>query len=286
MDHPRRIFQQHGLRPKKSLGQNFLYDDHILARIVEIAAVSQEDDVLEIGPGVGHLTRHLARAARRVVAVELDDRLLPVLREQLAGMEHVTLVHGDILEQDPARWFGHRANNGNRANNEHGAYKVVANVPYYITGAILQHLLDGPSKPQLMVMTLQKEVAERLVAQPGEMTLLAVSVQFFGEPHIEGEIKAGAFWPRPDVDSAIVRIDLHRSPLLDPQEQAAFFRLVRTGFSQKRKQLQKNLRALGFERRQTVALLRQAGVDPKRRAQTLSVEEWLTVYRTFAHAGA
>lgn len=274
MEHPRRILQQHGLRPKKSLGQNFLYDDHILARIVEIAAVSQEDDVLEIGPGVGHLTRHLARAARRVVAVELDDRLLPVLREQLAGLDHVTLVHGDILEHDPALWFGN------------GAYKVVANVPYYITGAILQHLLDGPSKPQLMVMTLQKEVAERLVAQPGDMTLLAVSVQFFGEPHIEGEIKAGAFWPRPDVDSAIVRIDLHRSPLLDPQEQTAFFRLVRTGFSQKRKQLQKNLRALGFERRETVALLRQAGVDPKRRAQTLSVEEWLTVYRTFAHAGA
>ena len=270
MEHPRQILQQHGLRPKKSLGQNFLYDDNILARIVEIAGVSPEDNVLEIGPGVGHLTRHLAGAARRVVAVELDDRLMPVLHEQLADAEHVTLVHGDILEQDPAEWFGARA------------YKVVANVPYYITGAILQHLLEGQSKPQRMVMTLQREVAERIVARPGQMTLLSVSVQFFGVPHIEGEIKAGAFWPRPDVDSAIVRIELHQTPPLEPEEQSAFFRIVRTGFSQKRKQLQKNLRALGYERRQIVALLRQAGIDPRRRAQTLSVADWLAVYRTLS----
>lgn len=272
MEHPRQILRQHGLRPKQSLGQNFLSDDNILARIVESAGVSGEDDVLEIGPGVGHLTRHLARAARRVVAVEVDDRLMPVLQEQLADAEDVTLVHGDILEQNPAKWFGD------------DPYKVVANVPYYITGAILQHLLDDDSRPQLMVMTLQKEVAQRIVAEPGEMTLLAVSVQFYGRPQIAGEIKAGAFWPRPDVDSAILRIDLHQAPPLPPQEQDAFFRIVRTGFSQKRKQLQKNLRALGFKRRELMALLPQAGVEPQRRAQTLSVEEWLAVYRTLSQA--
>lgn len=272
MEHPRQILQQHGLQPKQSLGQNFLFDDNILARIVAVAEVSRQDDVLEIGPGVGHLTRHLARAARRVVAVELDDRLMPALQQQLADAEGVTIVHGDILEQDPSRWFGD------------APYKVVANVPYYITGAILQHLLDGAQRPQLMVVTLQKEVAERIVAEPGDMTLLAVSVQFFGRPHIAGEIKAGAFWPRPEVDSAILRIDMHPAPPLPPQEQETFFRIVRTGFSQKRKQLQKNLRALGFDRRELLSLLRQAHVDPSRRAQTLSVEEWLAVYSVLSSA--
>ncbi|MDX1663062.1 MAG: 16S rRNA (adenine(1518)-N(6)/adenine(1519)-N(6))-dimethyltransferase RsmA [Candidatus Promineifilaceae bacterium] len=267
MEHPKHILDRYGLDPKQSLGQNFLFDDNILSRIVEAAGVTAKDSVLEIGPGVGTLTEHLARAAGRVVAVELDNRFIPILQSIFADHDNVTIVHGDILEQEPMGWFGTES------------YKVVANVPYYITGAIFRHLLSGGGKPEVMVTTVQKEVAERVTAKPGDMSLLSVSVQLYGEAEMAGTIKAGAFWPRPDVDSAILRVDLRQGSQLSVAEEEAFFRVVRAGFSQKRKQLQKNLRALGFERREVMARLRAAGVEPRRRAETLSVEEWLAVYR-------
>ena len=267
MEHPKQIFSRYGLKAKKSLGQNFLHDDNILSTIVAIAGVESGDQVLEIGPGLGALTHHLSQLAAHIVAVELDQRLLPILEAELGDRPNVDLVHGDILELDPQTWFGEMP------------YKVVANVPYYITGAILQHLLSGQGKPQLMVLTVQKEVAERITAGPGDMTLLAVSVQLYGEAQIAGEIRAGAFWPRPDVDSAILRIDLSAQAPLSPTEEKEFFRLVRTGFSQKRKQLQKNLRALGFERKEILNLLHATGIAPQRRAETLSVAEWLRLYK-------
>lgn len=267
MEHPKELLARYGLQPKQSLGQNFLFDDNILARIVEAAEVGPADAVLEIGAGVGTLTGHLARAAGRVVAVELDDRLIPLLQNETARYDNVTLVHGDILALSPDDWFGE------------GAYKVVANVPYYITGAILKHLLSGRGKPNLVVMTVQKEVAQRVTAGPGEMSLLAVSVQFYGQPRYVGDIKAGAFWPRPDVDSAILRIDLFDEPRLPLAEEAAFFRLVKAGFAQKRKQLQKNLRSLGLPREAIDAALARAGIDGQRRAETLGVEEWMALYR-------
>ncbi|MDT8306905.1 MAG: 16S rRNA (adenine(1518)-N(6)/adenine(1519)-N(6))-dimethyltransferase RsmA [Anaerolineae bacterium] len=267
MEHPKQLLDRHGLQPKQSLGQNFLFDDNILARIVETAEVGPDDPVLEIGAGAGTLTHHLARAAGRVLAVELDDRLIPLLQAEMARYEHVTVVHGDILHLELDLWFGD------------GAYKVVANVPYYITGAILRHLLSGRGKPSLVVMTVQKEVAQRVTARPGEMSLLAVSVQFYGEPRYVGEIKAGAFWPRPEVDSAILRIDLFDEPRLPLAEEERFFRLVKTSFAQKRKQLQKNLRSLGLPRARINAALASAGIDGRRRAETLSLDEWLALYR-------
>ena len=266
MEHPKQILSRYGLQAKKSLGQNFLHDDNILANIVAAATVEPGDQVLEIGPGLGALTHHLSEVVARVIAVELDQRLLPVLEAQLGGRPNVTIVHGNILELDPQTWFGEKP------------YKVVANVPYYITGAILEHLLSGKGKPQMIVVTVQKEVAERITAQPGDMTLLAVSVQLYGDVQVAGEIRAGAFWPRPDVDSAILRIELKTQPPLAPSEEKGFFRLVRTGFNQKRKQLQKNLRALGLERKEILDLLRSAGIAPQRRAETLSIEEWLGLY--------
>ncbi|RMH00064.1 MAG: ribosomal RNA small subunit methyltransferase A [Chloroflexi bacterium] len=255
------------MMPKKSLGQNFLSDENILARIAATADLQPADRVLEIGPGVGTLTRHLAQTAVSVVAVELDDRLLPILQAELADLNNVRLIHGDILEQDPSRLFD-------------GPYKVVANVPYYITGAILRHLLDGTHKPTMMVLTVQKEVAERITAVPPQMSLLAVSVQFYGQAEIAGIIKAGAFWPRPDVDSAIVRIDLTKRPFPNIQNERAFMRLVRAGFSQKRKQLRNNLQALGLNKKQLTAILDKAGIDARRRAETLSLAEWATLYET------
>lgn len=267
MEHPKRVLAAYGLVPKKSLGQSFLYDDNILARIVEAAAVTERDSVLEVGPGIGGLTQHLARAGGRLVAIELDQRFIPILKSELAGYTNVTVVHGDILEHDPAGWFGD------------DDYKVVANVPYYITGAILRHLLSGRGRPTLMVLTVQKEVAERITAPPGEMSLLAVSVRFYGKAEQLDTIKAGSFWPRPDVDSAILRIDLSEGPLLPLAEEDAFFRIVRAAFAQKRKQLQKNLRSLGYKRKVIMGLLKEAGVDGRRRAETLSMAEWQAVYR-------
>ncbi len=193
---PKAILQQYGLEPKKSLGQNFLFDDQVLGRIVAAASLTTTDHVLEIGPGLGHLTEHLANAAAAVTAVELDQRYLPILQDRLGHLPQVRLIHGDILEQNLALLFPQQS------------YKVVANVPYYITGAILRHLLSAQSKPSLMVMTVQKEVAQRLAAKPGDLSLMAVSVQFYGQARLVSTIRAGAFWPRPGVDWAVARLDV------------------------------------------------------------------------------
>ena len=270
MVHPKKLLEAYNLDARRSLGQNFLFDDQLLEKIVAAADITSTDKVLEIGPGVGALTHHLAQSAGEVVAVELDDRLLPLLNSELAQYENVHLIQGDVLEQDPTGWF------------QGGSYKVVANVPYYITGAILRHLLQGQGKPELMVLTVQKEVAERITAEPGDMSLLAVSVRFFGEAEIVSIIKAGAFWPRPNVDSAILRIDLGQGPLLPIEEEKKFFQIVKAGFSQKRKQLQKNLRRLGYSRKQIMALLAQAGIDGRRRAETLTIAEWLSLYKVLS----
>ncbi|MCA9935772.1 MAG: ribosomal RNA small subunit methyltransferase A [Ardenticatenaceae bacterium] len=260
MVHPKDILQQHGLEPKKSLGQNFLFDENVLRRIVDAAELEPDDAVLEIGPGLGALTKLLAETAVTLTTIELDNRFIPILRLELAAYPHVRLVHGDILEQDPADWFS-------------GPYKVVANVPYYITGAILRHLLEGAHKPTMMVLTVQKEVAERVTAVPPHMSLLAISTQVYGRTEKVADIKAGSFWPAPDVDSAVIRIDL-RQAQPDPAFEKLFFRVVKAGFSQKRKQLQKNLRQLGLDRAVIAQMLEDAGVDGRARAETLTIEQW------------
>jgi len=268
-DHPKTILAGYGLEPKKSLGQNFLFDENVLGRIVEAAELEPADQVLEIGPGLGSLTRLLAENARRVVAVELDGRFLPALQNELAGLDNVQIVQGDILDQDPAHLLP-------------GSYKVVANVPYYITGAILRHLLSGSHKPSSMVLTVQKEVAERLTAEPPDMSLLAVSVLYYGDVDQVMTIKAGAFWPRPDVDSAVIKISVH--PQSDYNavavDEEAFFKIVRAGFSQKRKQLQKNLRQLGIDRKGVAKALEEAGIDGRRRAETLTLDEWQALVKS------
>ncbi len=261
-EHPRRLLQQAGLAPKKSLGQNFLVDEGPLRLIVTAADLSPADAVLEIGPGLGALTRLLAAEAGQVVAVELDDRLLRMLERELAGMTNVRLIHGDILEVDPAELLG-------------APYKVVANLPYYITAAILRHLLSARLRPQMMVLTVQSEVAQRLTAGPGEMSLLAVSVQCYGRVKQVAQIKAGAFYPRPEVDSAVVRVEMYPEPLTAGVDDDHFFRVVRAGFGQKRKQLRNSLRAgLSLARGEVEMALEAAGIDPRRRAETLSLDEW------------
>ncbi|MBL8092593.1 MAG: ribosomal RNA small subunit methyltransferase A [Anaerolineales bacterium] len=261
------LLRRHSLRARKSLGQNFLVDEGALARIAAAAALTAADDVLEIGPGLGSLTRHLAQAARRVVAVELDQTLLPALSDVLAPYANVQVVHGDILDLDPAALMQGGAASG---------YKVVANIPYYITSAVIRHLLEATVRPTVVVLTIQREVAERLCATPDDMSLLAVSVQAYARVELVGRIAAGAFHPRPDVDSAVVRLTALAQPVFGDLNADRFFRVVKAGFSQKRKQL-RNALGSGMSRpAQSVdAWLTHAGIDPKRRAETLSLEEWV-----------
>ena len=265
--HPNAILLRYGVSPKKSLGQNFLYDDQLLAKVAAAAGLSTADNVLEIGPGLGSLTKHLALGAGRVTAVELDERFAPILSQELAAFDNVTLIQGNILGSAPDAFFPGEP------------YKVVANVPYYITGAIIRHLLNAARQPALIVFTVQKEVAQRLAAKPGNMSMFAVSVQCYGAVELLSRIQAGAFWPRPAVDSALIRIDLQGPAAFKPDEKKRFFSLVRAGFSHKRKQLQKNLRALGFSRQQIDHSLAVAGLERRRRAESLSLDEWVMLLR-------
>jgi 16S rRNA (adenine1518-N6/adenine1519-N6)-dimethyltransferase len=269
---PRALLRQFNIQPKKSLGQNFLTSEGAAQRIVEAAELSPDDVVLEVGPGLGALTRYLALDSERVVAVELDQRLIPALEQILSTYPNVDLIHGDILELKPATLLP-------------PGYKVVANIPYYITSALLRHLLEAPVRPVLMVLTVQEEVARRIVAQPGAMSLLALGVQFYGRPRIVSRLKAGAFYPRPKVDSAVVQIDLSPGarPDLGVTDVDLFFQLAQAGFGQRRKQLRNALTGgLGRPRQEIDAALAEAGIDPRRRAETLSLAEWAALTRAFA----
>lgn len=259
---------RYGLHPQKGLGQNFLTDENLLTQIVEAADLIPGDTALEVGPGLGHLTRLLARRAGRVVAVELDRQLVAILRDQLADLDNLTLVEGDILEIPPADLLPPATLD----------YKVVGNLPFYITSAVLRHFLTAEPIPTRMVVTVQHEVAQRITAGPGDMSLLAVSVQFYGRPQIVTRIKAGAFYPRPKVDAAVLRIDRHPSPPVQVPDERAFFAAVRAGFAQRRKQLRNSLAAgLHRSRQETTLALEAADIDPRRRPETLSLEEWATI---------
>jgi 16S rRNA (adenine1518-N6/adenine1519-N6)-dimethyltransferase len=268
----RQRLEQHGITPKKSLGQNFLHDPNALEKIVEIADITPETTVLEIGPGTGNLTRVLAREAARVIAVEVDERLIPLLHAEFAGQPRVDIVHGDILDLDISARLAGRP------------YVVVANLPYYITSAIFRNLFEQVTpRPERIIVTVQREVAERITAAPGDMSLLAVSVQFYGQPQIVMHLKPAAFWPRPDVESAVVRIDVYATPPVDVPGETDFFRVVRAGFGQKRKQLRNALSAaLHLDKAQTDDLLTASGIDPQRRAETLSLGEWAALTRAVA----
>jgi 16S rRNA (adenine1518-N6/adenine1519-N6)-dimethyltransferase len=285
----RTILKRYDLRPSKGLGQNFLVTQAILAKIVAAAELTTDDTVLEIGAGLGTLTEQLAQIAGRVVAVEIDERLMPVLQDTLSNFDNVTLIQGDILALDPADLIDAATNQPTNqltsqpTNQPTTHYKVVANLPYYITSAVLRHLLEASLKPLRLVITVQREVAERIVAQPGEMSLLAVSVQFYGHPQILFRIKPGSFYPSPGVESAVVRVDMHDEPPVDVEDVDAFFRVVKAGFAQRRKQLRNTLAGgLRLPSEEVTAKLREVGVDPKRRAQTLSLEEWARVAQALA----
>lgn len=259
------------LHAKKGLGQHFLIDEQALQSLISAAELTSNDTVVEVGPGLGLLTRELAKRAGWVIAIEVDTKLASALKETIAPWPNVTIINADVLESDPRTLLAEKTH-----------YKVVANLPYYIASAVLRHFLEAQVKPHLMVVTVQKEVAQAIVAQPGKMSLLSVSVQFYGKPAIMDYIPARSFYPAPKVDSAIVRIDLYDHPRVAVEDEATFFKVVRGGFAAPRKQLHNSL-AQGLEMPpgDVAALLKEAGISQKRRAETLSLEEWAKVYRVF-----
>ena len=272
------IMQRYNIRPNKRLGQNFLSAPNILDKIVDAAQLTRTSTVLEIGAGLGTLTRRLADIAGRVVAVELDRHLVHILESELGYLPNLELVQGDILEMTPAELMecGAQATPSNPLKTP--PYKVVANLPYYITSAIIRHLLETECPPERLVLMVQREVADRITASPGNMSLLAVSVQFFGEPRVVTRVPAGAFIPPPQVDSAVISIDVFPNPPVEVSSSSWFFRVAKAGFGQKRKQLKNTLASrLGLPMQQILDALNQAQIDPKRRAQTLTLEEWASL---------
>ena len=261
---------------KKSLGQHFLRSKAALAKIVEAARLSPDDTVLEVGPGEGALTELLLQKAGRVVAVEKDDRLIPILQEKFSdeiASGKLSLIHADILDFDTKRYTLYAKR-----------FKVVANIPYYITGALLRRFLESESQPSAMVLLLQKEVAKRIVAQDGKESILSISVKAYGTAKYIGTVKARAFSPPPKVDSAIIAIENISKDFFDtlachPREndnEKQFFAMLRKGFAHPRKLLSSNL---GI----TAEKLRACGIAEKARAENLSVENWkllLTICRS------
>ncbi len=257
------LLRQFNLRPDKSLGQNFLVDDKALQKITEIAEITPEDVVLEIGPGLGSLTRYLARKARQVVAIELDERFVPALQHVLSAYTNIRIVPGDILAQDIAQL------------TQAPAYLVVANIPYYITSLLIRHLLEARQRPKRLILTVQAEVAERICAEPGDMSLLALSVQLYGHPSVRAHLPAEAFYPAPKVASAVVRVDLYEIPRIQYDQIDTFFQLAKIGFSQKRKMIKNALvNGMRWTPDECQSILKAAEIDPRRRAETLDLSEW------------
>jgi len=257
------LMRDYGIKPKKGLGQNFLTDETYLAKITEAAHIDKNTDVLEIGAGMGNLTRHLAAAARHVTAVELDRQLIPILKKVTRDFTNVRIVQGDILELPL-----------NELMDAPG-YVVAANIPYYITSALIRYLLECTAKPSAIVLTIQREVAQRICAKAGKLSLLELSVQVYGSPKTTVRIPAEAFYPVPRVDSAVLIVDLYDQPMIPDKQLDSFFRLAKAAFMQKRKMLHNTLAgAPGLDKEKTDLLLSRAGIDPKRRAQTLTIDEW------------
>ena len=275
----RALLRRYALQARKRLGQNFLIDEEVLKLIVSAAEISPADVIMEVGPGLGVLTRELVRRAGWVVAIELDDKLASILKQTFVSFDNITIINEDILNIDPGALLQEQRAKFPPAISSPLSYKVVANLPYRITSPVLRHFLEASAKPQIMVLMVQKEVAEAIVAEPGEMSLLSISVQFYGKPEIISYVPAQAFYPAPEVDSAILRVDLYPGPAVAVDEKG-FFNLVRAGFSAPRKQIPNSLAlGLGLSKAEVLSLLEKGGIIPRRRAESLSLDEWARLWQ-------
>jgi 16S rRNA (adenine1518-N6/adenine1519-N6)-dimethyltransferase len=274
----KKLCKRYNIRPARSKGQNFLIWEKVYDQIVASADLKKSDTVLEVGPGLGFLTEKLSRQAKQVIAVELDDRLAKALSERLEEqkIKNVEVVNEDILKTDIVVLL-HCSIVMQRAGR---SYKIVANLPYNITSRFLRKFLsEVECKPALLVLLLQKEVAERLTAKPGEMSLLAVSAQFYADVKMSARVPKEAFWPMPKVESSVVKLEVRSGKLESNEDEEGFFKLVKAGFSAKRKQLQGNLsKQLKINSEKIKEILQEAGLSERVRAQELSVDEWKKLY--------
>ena len=260
------------VRPNRELGQNFLVDPGALAEIVGAAELAPDDTVLEVGPGLGVLTWELVQHAGRVIAVELDKRLAERLRDEFRDTANLQVIQADVMKFRPVDVAGDQP------------YKVVANLPYQITSAIIRYFLEVQPAPELLVIMVQWEVAQRIIAQPPDMSVLAHSVQLYAEPELVARVPASSFVPSPKVNSAVLRLRRRPAPAVAVDDIDALFRTIKAGFLQARKKLSNALPAglsgmgIRADKQETVAALRRAGVDPDRRAETLTLAEWAAVY--------
>jgi 16S rRNA (adenine1518-N6/adenine1519-N6)-dimethyltransferase len=256
------VLYTHGIKPTKGLGQNFLVDAHVLKKLVASAEIKPRDTVLEIGPGIGVLTQELAQQARQVLAIEKDSAMVGILQETLSHFSNIQLLHGDALKLHTPKNLG--------------AYKIVSNLPYYITAPTMRKFLEAEHKPESITLIVQKEVARRVCAQPPDMSILAVSVQFYAKAKVVSSIKKSSFWPQPKVDSAIIHIVPHtEDPPVEPKK---FFKVVKAGFSHPRRQLVNNLaEGLDMKKENIVSLLEKNNMQPQQRAETLGIQDWVAL---------
>lgn len=269
---PRALLRRLGLTARKGLSQSFLTDRYVVKDIITAAELTPSDEVLEVGPGLGVLTRELVRVAGRVVAVELDRRLAELLPRLVPNPERLEVYQGDILDFDPAVAF-------------RGSYKVVANLPYHVTSPALRHLLGARRRPELMVVMVQKEVAERIAAKPGDTSLISIMVQLYARVRVVRQVPAESFYPAPKVDSTVLKLEVYDRLPPEVDDPQAFLGFVAAGFSRRRKQIHNSLsESLWFPPGGVFDVLREAGIEPTRRAQTLSMEEWLRLYRAYQDA--
>jgi len=264
------LLQKYQSEPEKRLGQHFLINSGVARQVVEAAKIRENDVILEIGPGIGNLTRELAQRAKKVIAVEKDTKMIRILKETLNGIKNIEVINQDIRKlkfQIPDK------------------YKIVGNLPFYLTAPVIRQFLEPPEKsllpvPELMALIVQKEVAQRICSKPPHMSLLAISVQFYAEPKIISYISKNSFWPSPKVDSAIIKLKTQSENRKVNIEQ--FFRIVKTGFSHPRKQLINNL-STGFctSREAISQWLTVNNIKPAQRAETLTLENWLNLTKSF-----
>ena len=282
----RGLLRHFDLKARKGLGQHFLIDRDVLGLITSAAELAPADVIMEIGPGLGVLTTELARQAGWVVAIELDSKLADILKQTMAPFDNVTIVNKDILQVEPEALLQEQKAGFPPQINSPFNYKVVANLPYYITAHVLRHFLEASVKPQIIVVMVQKEVAEAIVAEPGQMSLLSISVQFYGEPRIISNVPAQCFYPVPEVDSAILRVDVYPQPVVAVTNEGSFFGLVRAGFTASRKQICNSLaQGLGLPKAEVLSLLGRASIAPQRRAEALTLDEWAKLWQVYTLVG-
>lgn len=265
------VIQKYGFAFQKKFGQNFLIDPHVLEKIIASAGVTKDDMVLEIGPGIGTMTQYLAESAGRVVAVEIDNNLIPILQETLKDYDNVTVIHNDILKVDIAE-LAEKYNGGR-------PIKVVANLPYYITTPIIMGLFESHVPIDNITVMVQKEVADRMQEGPGSKNYgaLSLAVQYYAEPYIVANVPPNCFIPRPSVGSAVIRLTRHKDAPVQTKDEQMMFRLIRASFNQRRKTLQNGLNNasdLHFTKEQIASAIESMGLPPAVRGETLTLEQF------------